>query len=53
MASLTQVTRRKRVRRHKNAGHKRKLAAAKKSTQSYDELFADCGEPGKPAPKAE
>jgi hypothetical protein len=29
-------------------GRKRKNRAARKSTQSYTELFAACGEPGKP-----
>ncbi|NVB41511.1 hypothetical protein G6O69_26975 [Pseudenhygromyxa sp. WMMC2535] len=40
------------MRRHKNQGHQRKLAQSKKSTQSYDELFASCGDPGQPAPQA-
>lgn len=53
MASFTQITRRKRTLRHKKAGRKRKLVQSKKSTASYSELFAACGEPGKPAPKAE
>ena len=51
MASYTEVVRRKRTRRHKNAGHQRKLEQSKKSTLSYDELFAACGAPGEPAPK--
>ncbi|MBL9106859.1 MAG: hypothetical protein JNL82_38445 [Myxococcales bacterium] len=53
MASFTQVTERKRSRRHKNAGHARKIKLARKSTASAQELFAALGEPGKPAPKAE
>ena len=53
MASYTNIVRRKRKRRHKNAGHKRKLQQSRKSTLSYDELFAKLGEPGKAAPKAE
>lgn len=53
MASYTQITRTKRRRRHKNAGADRKRKLAAKSTLSYDELFAGCGEPQKPAPKAD
>lgn len=53
MASYTQIVKRKRKRRHKNAGHQRKVAQAKRSTESYEELFAGCGEPGKPAPKSD
>ncbi len=52
MASLTEVVKNKRKRRRKNAGHKRKMQDARASTQSYDELFAACGEPGKAAPKS-
>ena len=52
MASNTEIVTNKRKRRHKNAGHKRKLAQSKHSTLSYAELFAGCGEPGTPAPKA-
>jgi hypothetical protein len=51
MASLTEVVKNKRKRRQKNAGHKRKIQAARASTKSYDDLFAACGEPGKAAPK--
>ena len=50
MSSLTEITTKKRTRRHKNAGHQRKLKMAKKSTLSYDELFAACGQPGEAAP---
>lgn len=50
MASNTNISKSKRKRRHKNAGHKRKVAMAKRSTLSYADLFAACGEPGKPAP---
>ncbi|MCA9682472.1 MAG: hypothetical protein KC457_09780 [Myxococcales bacterium] len=53
MASFTQISTRKRTRRHKNAGHQRKMAQSKQSTLSYEQLFAACGEPGKPAPKVE
>lgn len=51
MASFTQIVETKRKRRHKKAGRARKQSQAKKSTLSYDELFAACGEPGKAAPK--
>ena len=50
MASFTQVSKRKRARKHKNAGRDRKRRMGEKSTASYDELFAACGEPGKPVP---
>ena len=53
MASYTNIVRRKRKRRHKNAGHQRKLKQSRKSTLSYDELFAQLGEPGQAAPKSE
>ena len=53
MASLTNIVRRKRSRRHKNAGHKRKVQQSRQSTLSYDKLFAALGEPGQPAPKSE
>jgi hypothetical protein len=53
MASYTNIVRRKRKRRHKNAGHARKVEQSRHSTESYDELFAGCGEPGEPAPKSE
>ncbi len=52
MASFTDILRRKRKRRQKNAGRARKVQQARKSTASYDELFAACGEPGKKAPAA-
>ena len=52
MASDTDIVRRKRKRRHKNAGHQRKLEQSKQSTPSYEQLFAALGEPGQPAPKA-
>jgi hypothetical protein len=51
MASNTNIVKNKRKRRHKNAGHARKIAMSKRSTLSYEALFAACGEPGKPAPK--
>lgn len=53
MASDTDIVRRKRKRRHKNAGHQRKVEQSRHSTLSYAELFAACGEPGEPAPKSE
>jgi hypothetical protein len=53
MASLLHVVKKKRARRHKNAGHARKVALGRRSTKSYEELFADCGDPGKPAPAAQ
>lgn len=53
MASFTEITRNKRTRKHKNGGRARKIKMAKKSTASYQELFAACGEPGQPAPKVE
>lgn len=52
MASFSKVTEAKRSRRHKNAGHARKVKLARKSTASYSELFSALGEPGKAAPKA-
>jgi hypothetical protein len=51
MASFTAITRKKRARRHKNAGAARKAKLARRSTVSYAEVFAACGEPGKAAPK--
>lgn len=52
MASLSHVMKNKRARRHKNAGHARKVELGRRSTKSYEELFADCGDPGKPAAAA-
>ena len=52
MASFTAITRKKRARRHANAGKARKAKQARRSTLSSAELFAACGEPGKPAPKS-
>ncbi|MFO0637495.1 MAG: hypothetical protein U0168_32120 [Nannocystaceae bacterium] len=52
MASFTAITRKKRARRHKNAGAARKAKQARRSTLSAAELFAALGEPGKPAPAA-
>jgi hypothetical protein len=49
MASNTMATWHKRTHRHNNMGRKRKNADARHSTQSYTELFAGLGEPGKPA----
>ncbi|RMH00499.1 MAG: hypothetical protein D6705_00190 [Deltaproteobacteria bacterium] len=53
MASFTQITKRRRAIRRRNRGADRKRKQAKRSTLSYDELFAGCGEPGKPAPAVE
>lgn len=53
MASDTNILRRKRKRRHKNAGHDRKVKQSRKSTLSAAELFAACGEPGQAAPKSD
>jgi hypothetical protein len=50
MASSTKKTWRKRDRRHANMGRRRKAAASRQSTPSYQALFAACGEPGEPAP---
>jgi len=53
MASFTQVSKRKRANRQRKAGRARKAKLAQNSTLSYDALFAGCGEPGDPAPKAQ
>ena len=50
MASRTKKTWNRRERHRSNAGRKRKAVQARKSTPSEVELFAACGEPGKPAP---
>lgn len=50
MASDTKKTEAKRKRRHKNAGRRRKNVTGRRSTPSASELFAELGEPGKPAP---
>lgn len=52
MASFSKVSESKRSRRHKNAGHARKVKLARKSTATYNELFGALGEPGQAAPKA-
>jgi hypothetical protein len=52
MASRTAATRVKRTNKHQKAGRRRKNKLARKSTKSAGELFANLGEPGKPAPKA-
>jgi hypothetical protein len=51
MASSTAATWRKRDRAHANAGRRRKAKESKHSTPSAAELFAQCGDPGQPAPK--
>lgn len=50
MASNTKKTERKRAVRARNMGRRRKAKQSRKSTASAQELFAACGEPGKPAP---
>jgi hypothetical protein len=52
MASNTTATWNKRAQRHQKLGRKRKNQEARHSTPSDAELFAACGEPGKPAPRA-
>ena len=51
MASRTAATRVKRKNKHEKAGRRRKNKQARKSTQSAADLFANLGEPGKPAPR--
>ena len=51
MASNTAATRVKRKNKHEKAGRRRKNKLARKSTPSATELFANLGEPGKPAPR--
>ena len=51
MASLTRQTMNKRNHRDQRAGRKRKNRLSKKSTLSYQELFAAMGEPEVPAKK--
>jgi len=48
MASHTKETMTKRSWHQTNAGKKRKAKESKRSTPSARELFAGCGEPGKP-----
>jgi hypothetical protein len=52
MASNSRQTWKKRLRRHSNAGRKRKNKDSRQSTPSSAALFAGFGEPGKPAPKS-
>ena len=47
MASNTRSTWKRRVRRHSNAGKKRKAIDSKRSTPPEEKLFAGLGEPGK------
>jgi hypothetical protein len=53
MASFTRITKRKRARRHTRAGRARKLEMSRRSTASYEEVFAACGKPGEPAPRVD
>lgn len=46
MVSLSHITQNRRRLRLNNAGRKRKNKNARKSTQSFQELFAGCGECG-------
>jgi hypothetical protein len=52
MASLTRILERRRQMKLARQGRRRKNRAARKSTQSYEELFAALGQPGQPAPPA-
>jgi hypothetical protein len=52
MASATKKTWNRRERHHSNMGRRRKAKQGRRSTVSMVELFAACGEPGKPAPVA-
>jgi hypothetical protein len=45
MASFTKISESKRARNARNAGSARKAKQGQRSTVSYDELFAKCGEP--------
>jgi hypothetical protein len=45
MASFTKISEAKRARNARNAGSARKAKQGLRSTLSYDELFAKCGEP--------
>jgi hypothetical protein len=51
MASNSKATWNRRDRHHVNEGKRRKNVESKKSTPSFEQMFAACGEPGKPAPK--
>ena len=51
MASNTQATTNKRKHRLAKAGRRRKNSEAKNSTPSDAQLFAGCGDPGKPVAK--
>jgi hypothetical protein len=53
VASLSKKTEIKRRRKKRRSGHQRKSRQARRSTVSDAELFAGCGEPGKPAPAAQ
>ena len=52
MASNTIRTKKKRKWHLAKQGRKRKNLESRESTPSYDELFAGCGEPGKPVAPA-
>jgi len=51
MASLTKITETKRRQTSNRQNHRRKRKASKKSTLSYEELFAEMGPLAKPQPK--
>jgi hypothetical protein len=50
MSSATKKSSIRRANRHKKMGRRRKAVEGRRSTMSAAELFAACGEPGKPAP---
>lgn len=50
MSSLTRVTETKRRHKQKKAGRARKTKQGQRSTLSYDEVFAGCGEPNDAVP---
>ena len=49
MASLTRILKRRRALKRRKQGRQRKNQLARRSTLSYDELFAECGKPQTPA----
>jgi hypothetical protein len=48
VASNTAASENRRKRKHRKSGHRRKAKESVRSTLSAAELFAACGEPGKP-----
>ena len=51
MVSLSRITKNRRNNHLRKAGRRRKNLLSRRSTPSAEELFADLGEPEKPAPK--